>query len=452
MALTYTEPARQIPVYGEYDVVVAGGGPAGFAAAVSAARAGAKTLLIERFASLGGTVTASLMAKINGFRNQVEPNTLQTSRGIAEEVMLKLYMENGVGERYLSENRVYYHDPAPGKMAFGYVIDPEKFKYVTLSIAAGAGVELLFHTFLADAIVEDGQVRGVLIENKSGRQAVFAHTVIDATGDGDVAFRAGAAYFHGEEGHRMSDTLLYRVAGVRGKSERGCQMADSVLLWGPQPGDREYDGRSEMEQYLEGSPEKLDREYDATDARALSRAELETRLNIYRHFKAQKEKEESFSEAYVVQTPDMIGIRQTRFIQGKYTLTGEDVLEGRRFDDTVAMASKPVVHYYGYRRFLKHTGYEIPFRCLVPETLEGLLTAGRCMSALQPAFESSRSIAPSMCLGEAAGAAAALAAQAKIPVSQVNIRTLQKLLIEKGAEIGQSNRNVLTGEGLNVQQ
>ena len=224
-----------------------------------------------------------------------------------------------------------------------------------------------------------------------------------------------------------------------------------MLLWGPQPGDRDYDGRSEMEQYLSASPEKINREYDATDARALSQAETQTRLNVYRHFKAQKEKEPAFSQAYIVQTPDMIGIRQTRFIRGKYTLTGEDVLSGRRFDDTIAMASKPVVHYYGYRRFLKHTGYEIPFRCLVPERLEGLLIAGRCMSALQPAFESSRSIAPSMCLGEAAGAAAALAAQAGTPVSQVGIRALQKLLIEKGAEIGQSNRRVLDGEGLDAQ-
>lgn len=446
MGLTYTEPARQIPVYGEYDVVVAGGGPAGFAAAVAAARSGAKTLLIEKFASLGGTVTASLMAKVNGYRNQVEPNNLQTSRGIAEEVMLKLYMEGGVGERYLSENRVYYHDPAPGKMAFGYVIDPEKFKYVTLEMAVEAGVELLFHTFLADVIVEDSTVRGVLIENKSGRQAVFAHTVIDATGDGDVGYHAGAEYFFGEDGHRMSDTLLYRVAGVTGKSERGCQMADSVLLWGPQPGDRDYDGKSEMEQYLQHPTEKFDREYNALDAHALTRAEVETRLNVYRHFKAQKDKEPSFANAYVVQTPDMIGIRQTRFIKGKYTLTGEDVIEGRAFDDTVAMASKPVVHYYGYRRFLKHTGYEVPYRCLVPETVEGLLVAGRCISALQPAFESVRSIAPSMCVGEAAGTAAALAAKTGVPASQVEIRTLQKLLIEKGAEIGQSNRDVLAGE------
>ena len=110
------------------------------------------------------------------------------------------------------------------------------------------------------------------------------------------------------------------------------------------------------------------------------------------------------------------------------------------------MASKPVVHYYGYRRFLKHTGYEVPYRCLVPETVEGLLVAGRCISALQPAFESVRSIAPSMCVGEAAGTAAALAAKTGVPASQVEIRTLQKLLIEKGAEIGQSNRDVLAGE------
>lgn len=134
----------------------------------------------------------------------------------------------------------------------------------------------------------------------------------------------------------------------------------------------------------------------------------------------------------------MLGIRQTRFIEGLYKITEEDVLRGARFDDSIAMASKPIIHYYGYRRFLKHEGYEIPYRCMLPKGVDGLLVAGRCMSSEQPAFESWRSVSPVMCLGQAAGTAAALSASLGVEPKRLDIEILQESLVRQGAEIGQN--------------
>ena len=137
------------------------------------------------------------------------------------------------------------------------------------------------------------------------------------------------------------------------------------------------------------------------------------------------------------QTAGKIGIRQTRFVKGVYTLTGDDVLEGAAFPDSIAMGANPVIHYFGYRRFLTHEGYEIPYRCLVPEKTDGLLVAGRCMSSDQIAYESWRAMAHILNIGEAAGTAAALSARTDVQPRKLDVSLLQKALIENGAEIGQ---------------
>ena len=182
------EPSRELPIVRDVDVIVVGGGPAGLAAAIASARAGARTVLVERFGYLGGTATASLMACINGFRNQVEPDFTQTVRGIAEEIVLELKEMDGLGKSPYPQKA---YPTEPGQMEYSYAIDTEKFKYVTLKMCVDAGVDLWFHTWFADSIVEDGVMRGIIVENKSGRQAMLAKVVVDASGDGDVAARAG---------------------------------------------------------------------------------------------------------------------------------------------------------------------------------------------------------------------------------------------------------------------
>ncbi len=215
------------------DIVVAGGGPAGLAAAVASARNGARTVLVERFGYLGGTATASLMACVNGFRNQVEPDDTQTVRGIAEEIVLELKDIDGLGTSPYPQKS---YPTEPGRLEYSYAIDTEKFKYVALRMCRDAGVQLLLHTWACDAIVGDGAVRGIVVESKSGRQALPGRVVIDATGDADVCARAGASFWQTrhDEDVRLTDSLMYRIEfGARRPSgSYRCDFGTNAVVWG----------------------------------------------------------------------------------------------------------------------------------------------------------------------------------------------------------------------------
>lgn len=414
---TIHESARELPVYGRYDVVVVGGGCAGFPAAIAAARNGARTLIIERFPFFGGTATASLMANIVGFRNQVEPDYLQTTKGIGEELILRLIEEGGAvhsRNAYPSARRT----DKKGDLSYNYAIDTEKFKYVVLKMVLEAGVDILFHTYFCDVVMEGDALQGIIIENKSGRQAILAKTVIDATGDGDVAYRAGVPFWQTkkDEAKRLNDCLMYKISGFSKDTKvYGCLFDDTMVVWGPTPGPM-----------------------NCADADELTQSEIKVRLAVYDDLKEKQKEHEDLRGARIVDTGTLIGIRQTRFFEGEYRLTGEDVLEGHRFEDVIAMAANPVIHYYGYRRFLKHEGYQIPYRCLVPKKVENLLVVGRCMSSDQIAFESWRAMAHILALGEAAGVASAVAVRTGTNVRKVDVSEVQRLLIEQGAELGQN--------------
>jgi hypothetical protein len=413
---TYREPSRDIPVYGDYDVVVVGGGCAGFAAALAARRAGAKTLVIEKYPFFGGTATAGLMTNINGFRNQVKPDGLQTSRGIAEEVILKLKDIDGLGNKAAYKQEEY--PTTPGKLSFGYPIDPERLKWLFMKLIDEAKTDFLFHTWFCDSIKDGPRCIGVVIENKSGREAVYARTVVDASGDADVAARAGATFrLAKDDPKRLPDTLMYRVAGADPQTNVHWAETHGVLtLWGPDV-----------------------KNADCLDGRGLSEAERDARLGVYENFEKSRKENPTLKNAVIVETACLLGVRQTRFIDGEYTMTVNDVLGGARFEDAIAMASKPIISYFGYRRYLEHEGYEIPYRCMVPKRVDGIIAAGRCISSDQPAFESWRSMAPSMNLGEAAGIAAAMCADGKIVPRQMDTKALRQRLIAVGAEVGQSH-------------
>lgn len=412
----YREPEKWLEVYGgrTYDVIVVGGGVAGWSAALAAARNGADTLIIERFPYFGGTATASLMGNINGFRNQVEPDGLQTTKGIGEELILRLFEENGIGETPYPHKK---HSDQKGDLSYCYAVDTEILKYVLLRMLVQAGAHILFHTWFSDVILEEGRARGVIIENKSGRLAVYGKVVVDASGDGDAAVRAGADYWltkSVKERPRMVDGLMYKVAGFPADVKfKGCRTNGTAILWGRRP-----DG-------------------NAADAEDLTREEIEVRLSVFEDFEEQKKKQPLYANAHIVDTGSLIGIRQSRFIIGDYTLTVDDVLAGRRFEDGVAMASSPIVEHPEGRKYLTHTGYEIPYRCLLPQKVEGLLVAGRAMSSDQLAYESWRAMAHILAIGEAAGTAAALSARANVTPRALDRRLLRETLIRQGAEIGQ---------------
>ena len=411
---SYLEPARKIPVYGEKDVIVVGGGLAGLVAAIAAARLGANTLLIERFAYPGGTATVSLMGNINGFRNQKKPDSTQTVKGIAAEIILALHKINGLG---VSPYEQEEYDIEKGELSYSYAVDTEKLKLVCLRMLVEAGVETLFHTMAVDVIQEGNDLKGVIIENKSGRQAVFGNIVVDASGDADIAARAGAPFWQvkRDEAPRMNDNLMYKIccpnAGEHDKLP-GVRVGRTLIVWGP--------GGIVM---------------NGCDACELSAAEVEVRGKVYEHFEDLKSRTPSLQDAVVVETAPMIGIRQTRFVEGEYKLTADDAIYGARFEDVVAISSCPIIHYYGYRRYLEHEGYDIPYRCLIPRTIENLLVAGRCISSEQQPYESFRAMAPIMAIGHAAGVAAALAAKQRTPPRKLDVHQVQLTLMAQGAEL-----------------
>jgi hypothetical protein len=213
---------------------------------------------------------------------------------------------------------------------------------------------------------------------------------------------------------------MYKIGGFpEGTKAAGCLCGDTMVVWGPSPGPA-----------------------NAADADELTEAEIKVRLAVYDDLEEKKQKNPDLGNAHVLDTGTLLGIRQTRFFEGEYAITGEDVLEGREFEDSIAMAANPIIHYYGYRRFLQHEGYQIPYRAIVPKKIDNAYVIGRCMSSDQRAYESWRAMAHILAIGEACGVAAALCIRTKRDPKELDVKLLQKTLIEQGCEIGQGKKKM----------
>jgi hypothetical protein len=410
-AKSYSE-RLETPLVARYQVVVAGGGPSGVIAAAAAARSGASTLLIERYPFLGGNGTAGLMTCYNGFRNQRPPEALQTVKGIPAEYIAEIVRLGGI-----TEDDPYpkaKHDTAKGDLPYCIGFDPEAAKIASFNLLKKEGVTLRLHSWVAAPMLDGSRVMGVVVESKSGRQAIAADIVIDATGDGDVAARAGAPFMGpADKGDRMGMSLMYILGGLfsDGKdSSGGIRLGDRVVKWGPGFGG------------------------DGLDVENLTRAEVQTRVELWNQ--VQKLRKEPGKESmYLSQMATGIGVRETRRILGEYTVTEQDAIDGMRFPDCVAISSNPMPSYHGQRFFFAHEGFDIPYRSLVPKKVEGLVLTGRCISCEQGPFQSARSMAPAMAVGHASGCAAALAAKGNLAPRKLDVRVLQKLLLSQNAEL-----------------
>jgi len=403
----------QTPIIGRYQVIIAGGGPSGFIAALAAARSGADTLLIERYPFLGGNGTAGLMTCYNGFRNQKPPEALQTVKGIAAEYIAEIVRLGGTADADNYPKEVP-HDVTKGDIPYCVGFDPEAAKVAALNMVKKEGVKLRLHSFAVAPMLDGSRVIGVIAESKSGRQAIAADIVIDATGDGDIAAGSGEPFAGpARTGDRMDMSLMYRLGGLPASikdSYGGIRIGDRVVKWGPRFGG------------------------DGLDVENLTRAEVETRLKLWDD--VQKLKKESGTESvYLMQTATGIGVRETRRIIGEYTVTEQDAIEGRRFPDVIAISSNPMPSYYGKRFFFNHEGFDIPYRSLIPKKVEGLILTGRCISCEQAPFQSARSMAPAMAIGHASGCAAAMAARSNTPPRKLDVKALQKLLLSQNAEL-----------------
>lgn len=414
---------------GSYDVIVAGGGPAGFAAAVCAARAGAKTLLIEQTSCVGGIATAGLMSHWTG------------------DIDSKLFRE--VIER-CNDKRDNPYVPEPEYRRF---IDTERLKLVFLEMLTEAGAEILFYTFLSDVVTVDGAVKGVITENKSGRGFYSASVVIDATGDGDAAYKAGAEFCNGREtdGKKQPATLMFKVGGVN--DDKAVLLGSFESLYETPKGELQALAKRELPHpaghvllYYNPLPGVVTVnmtnciDVDGTKTEDVTKAEIVCRKQMYSIVDFLRKYVPGFENCYALTSASLMGIRETRHFKGKYTLTETDIYTARQFPDWIARGAYFNFDVHGMsgagldktgvqKKFEQVNGYTVPYGCLVPEKTEGLLLAGRCISGTHLAHSNYRAMPICLAMGEGAGYAAAIAVKEKILPSAVDVKKIQNYLI-----------------------
>ncbi len=429
------EPGRQTPVVAETDVLVVGGGPAGQAAAVAAARAGAEVMLLERFGYLGGLASGGMVLLLDDMCGEREVSV----GGLALEIIDRLERIGACvtppkGDCFRNDAEVrdrwvrwgfeeLYGKKRPKPIIYSGAFDPEGWKQVSQEMVLEAGAKLRFHSWFSRAIVEDGAVRGVVVETKSGRQAILGRVVIDATGDGDVFASAGAPGVHGS----YIMTLVHRLADVDTDAAIAFERADPAAA---QQLDREVKqllgGSWEMWWLLTPRPGVVWCNcphipgHDGLDPEHQTKIEIEARRRFMKVAEFVRAHYPGFQRAYILDAAPQLGVRQTRLLEGEYVVTKEDILERRTFPDVVA----------------RGRDYYTPYRSLVPKGIEGLLVAGRCYSATSEAQRISREIPPLMVMGEAAGTAAALSLESSVAPRKVDVSGLQKRLVAQGVNLG----------------
>jgi 2-polyprenyl-6-methoxyphenol hydroxylase-like FAD-dependent oxidoreductase len=452
------EPAREIPVVAEPDVCVVGGGPAGFGAAVAAARNGSKTLLVERYGFIGGNLTIAMVNPMFTFH---DVHGRQVIRGIAGELVERLVGRAG-SLGHVTDLTFDNASMTP--------FDPEAMKVLLLDMVLESGARLMLHSMVAHVLGGDRRVEAVIVENKSGRQAIRPKIVIDCSADADVVARLGAPFIKGreEDGLMQPVTLFFRIGDVDFDALRAWMKANRALVKG-EPTDEEIDSQKAlallglnrvMEQAIADGdldPQVAPRillyqlprrgqvavnctrlqGIDGTRVEDLTRAEILTRRQAQQVHRLLKARVGGFEDSYIVDTGVQVGVRETRHIVGDYTLTEQDVLNSRHFDDGIACGTFAIDIHPPDGRTQVFTGsgkavYEVPYRSLLPRGFDNLLVAGRCISATHAAFGSARVMATAMAIGQGAGTAAALALRTGSTTREVDPREVRRVLVEQG--------------------
>jgi len=458
-------PARRGFVAARADVVIVGGGPSGIGAAVGAAAAGAEVVLAERYGFLGGNATAALVMPLMSWHNEVRG---ARARGDDEPLRL-LPSDHGPGEPVVAGALLGLMDRllksggaiAPSEET-GYTvpIDPEAYKSAALDLLDSAGVKYLMHAFASGVTGERRQPEGVVLETKSGPLAIEAPVIVDCTGDGDVAAAAGAAYDIGrDDGLVQPMTLMFRIVEFEREGferyvrERPDQWKGVCGLWEliEQARDAGELDLPREDLLFFASPHEREVTFNSTrvsgvlgtDVFDLSRAERLARQQMEQIVRFLNKRVPGFEHAYAAQSGTHIGVRETRRIIGEYSLTADDVLLSRQFDDVIARGSYPIdIHDpKGGRGTLLHRlpiggAYDIPLRCLIPRDVDGLLVGGRCISGSHEAHSSYRVTPIALATGQAAGVTAALAAEARVAPRDVEASAVQRALLEQGADLG----------------
>jgi len=475
------QPQTELPVYDSVDVVVAGGGVSGLGAAIAAARMGANTLLVENNGFLGGVATANIMQSICNCK---------FADGIMLEILERMYVLGGAGKWDYEDRLAKIEDSFVNETT---TFDPECFKEAALEMCLEANVKLLPYTRACDVIMDNGAVRGVIIENKSGRQAILAKNTVDCTGDGDISVRAGASYVFGREEDNKTRpfVLMFRIGGLDAKKILG-YLEDNPDQWQPQykvnsiqsvggePVATRVSGFYDLVDEAKANGDLYDWIYylrfeamfinrgtalcntsriyglDGTNADDLREGEITGRRQMRKIINFMRKYVPGCENAYVVDTAPQLGVRETRRIVGEYFLTNDDIYSGKTFDDCIMTVEKklPVsesrdlidVHTPDpgeggrddlYERDIKSAPmvlhkYEMCYRMLLAKGIDNLLFAGRLMSTTHMVEAFTRSMPFCMRLGQVAGTAAALSAIGGISPKELSFKKLKDALSAAG--------------------
>jgi hypothetical protein len=451
---------RQTEVIRDTDVVIVGGGPAGLTAALAARRLGVEVLVIEQHGCLGGLMTSGFVTKPQA----------PVIGGIPEEIFDRAQTLGGArgNIRYRLKDGSYTYFMSP--------IDPEIMKRVVFEKLEEARVDLLLHSLAVGCIHEKKEVKGIIIESKSGRQAVFAQLIVDTTGDADVASWAGAPYRIGRpQDHvpqpmtmmfKMSDVDLNQIADYASTN-----LDDFTFTYFPETEGLISDDQQQLNMIFEGFQKLQARAFEsegyisprngfniktglgagnvfinatrissgaALDVHDLTQAEVNVRKQVTTFVAFLKQYVPGFQDAYLSATPIEIGVRETRRIIGDYTITLSDILSRSQFHDVIAKGYGVIdIHEPGGRelRFDSIEEYQIPFRCLLPQTVDNMVVAGRCISCDHESLGTIRTIPTCMYTGQAAGVAAALAVRRGNRLRNLDITIVQDALIKQKAVI-----------------
>ncbi len=388
------QPTREVPVLDETDVLVVGGGSAGVVAAIAARRTGAKVTLVERYGHFGGLWTGGLVLLITG---HIIKGGKQVCQGIGEEIMRRLEKLDGA-----------IMDRRPGSKP---TVDAEAVKYLMVEMTEEAGVKVFLHCWGADAIIDGNTVRGAVFESKSGRQAILAKVVVDATGDGDIFAAAGAPFEH--RSHNVG--LVCRIGNLD-------RVDPAKAKESPKP--KHLGSRTPVAGVnwvnLHGP------EVDGLDVATLTRMEMSHRKFIWKNIQATR-RIPGYEPVYLMETAPQLGVRITRVLHGLSTVKFSDVREDKRFPDAIGVGGADNGN---------HNEWQIPYGALVPVKVDGVLAAGRCISAELHMADLVRLIPNCFVTGHAAGVAAAVAVQDKCLPREVDVAKVQKILRQQEAYLG----------------
>ena len=441
---TIIEPAREIELAAETEILIIGGGPAGIAAATAAARCGARVMLLEKYGFLGGMGTAAMVTNFCGLHANINGSVQQIVRGVADDILERLDNLDGLREPHPVKAKGGGHDVA------AQAYDTSAYKMATDDLLLSAGVDIRFHTFAVDVLMDGARIDAVLIETKSGRKAIKAEVFIDCSGDGDLACWSGAECVKGDDNGFMAyPTTMFRVANVdddkvhnEGKpnlsalieaAAKDYNLPRKTGVLGSQPHAGEW--RVNLTQISrDGAP------IDGSDWNDLGFAETEGRRQSQEYFRFLKDCVPGFENSYLLETAPQVGIRETRRIIGEHILSEDDILSCRDFEDSIGCNGWPLEqHLKGSAKwtFLGGRGYhQIPFGTTLPKGVDNLLVAGRCASTTPEGQASLRVSGPCFAMGQAVGTAAELARRSGVTPKEIDVKALQHRLVSDGAFIG----------------